>query len=603
MNNQSKNGKFGNKRGNSEIIFKARSVSRGVAVGRAVVLHGDKRQFYKINLEDHQIENEIRRFSASIRLSIRQLRKLTQKNQVAAGDLRTSIFETHIMLLEDFSFLTEIKETILRLKVNAEWAVKLVSDRYITKYKSLTVENLREKYIDLQDVADRILTALGGGKKNIRLENNSIIVAGEVYPSTLTELLESHPKAIITENGGWTSHTFILARELNLPAVTGLKGLLRRVKNGAEVVVDAYAGQVILNPEKETLKNYRVAATQFQTIDYSQAVTADSTLKTLDGHHISILANSDLPDVYQQAKVFGARGIGLYRSEFLFNQNKGFPTENEQIRAYRNIAEMVGDDCIHIRTFDLNFDQLTDNQTEHEKNPALGLRAIRLGISHKTQFQTQIRAILQASSSKKIDILLPMISDVSEIITAKKMLEIEAKQLIKKDIRIGSPQIGAMIEVPSAVWMIEEILDEVDFICLGTNDLVQYLLAVDRDNEAVSGWFNTLHPAVIKAIKKVLQTAEVKNKTAIVCGEMAGSPFYVPVLLGLGAKILSMNVRSMPPIRKIIANIAHEETLEIVKLIDKNRTAKEVEKNVFGFLRDNWSHLYPADSFIFPGSK
>ncbi len=591
--------KSGNINRNSETIIKARSVSRGVAVGKTVILYGNKRQFYKINLEDHQIESEIRRFNASIRLAVRQLKKLIRHDQLSVSKLSAGIFETHILLLEDKAFLCEIRNLISEQKINAEWSVKLVSERYITTYKSIKVENLREKYIDLQDVADRVLTALGGGKKNFKLEKNSIIVAGEVYPSTLTELLESQPKAIITENGGWTSHTFILARELNLPAVTGLKGLMRRVKNDSKIIVDAYQGQIIINPEEKTLQNYMLAAARFQTINYSQIEPGDSLPVTLDGNQITILANSDLPDVYKQAKRFGAHGIGLYRSEFLFNQYKGFPTENEQIKAYRNIAEMVGDERVHIRTFDLSFEQLTDNESNKEKNPALGLRAIRLGIAQKTQFETQIRAILQASHGRKIDFLLPMISDVSEIVTAKKMIEKEAKQLIKKDIRIGSPRIGAMIEVPSAVLMIEEILHEVDFICLGTNDLVQYLLAVDRDNETVAGWFNSLHPAVIRAIKIVLQGAEKYSKPAIICGEMAGSPYYVPLLIGLGAKQLSMNVNSILPVRKIISNIAFEETLELIKSIENCRTAGEVEKKAFNFISNKWLHLFPVDGYLF----
>ena len=384
--------------------------------------------------------------------------------------------------------------------------------------------------------------------------------------------------------------------------MTGLKGFLRRVKTGDEVIVDGFHGQVIVHPNAETLAEYKHAEAGFQQIDTQLLEKVGEPLKTLDGRQIIIKANSDLPDVYRQAKRFGAKGIGLYRSEFLFNQFKGYPTEKEQIKAYRKIAKMVGDDCVHIRTFDLSYEQLSDENLNKEKNPALGLRAIRLGIRNKSQFRVQIRAILQAAHGQKIDVLFPMISDVSEILTAKKIVEEEKKALRKKNIPCGDPNVGAMIEVPSAVLVIDRIIDEVDFICIGTNDLVQYLLAVDRDNETVSDWFRTLHPAVLKAIKIVLKSADERDKTAIVCGEMAGSPYYVPVLIGLGAKNLSMNVNSILPIRKIISNIAYEETLEIVKNIENARTSDECEEIIFQSIRKNWLHLFPNDNFIAPSA-
>jgi phosphotransferase system enzyme I (PtsI) len=585
----------------NEIRLNARAVSRGIAVGKIVCLHGRKRQYYKINLETSQIASELRRFRVAVRLAMRQLKKISSLRSDKIIETKVNIFEAHLLILGDKSLHLKIENTIKEQKVNAEWSVKIVTDDYIAKLKSIPDEHLRERYIDLEDVADRILTGLGGGNSTLRLEKNSIVVAKEVKPSTLIELTESEPQAIITENGGWTSHTFILARELNLPAVTGLKNFLRRVKTGDEVVVDGFGGQIILNPIEKTRQKYLAAAHEFQQDKSANLETIKGKLKTLDDKEIKIRANLDLPKDYAQAKRFGAQGIGLYRSEFLFNQFKGFPSEQEQVGAYRKIAQMVGEEAVRIRTFDLSVEQLADETEEKEKNPALGLRAIRLSFSHPNEFRVQLRALLQASTENNISIVLPMISDVAEILRTKKLLVREKDKLKKRKIEFGNPHLGAMIEVPSAVLMIDEIAEEVDFLCLGTNDLVQYLLAVDRDNEAVADWFRTLHPAVLRSIKTVLQAAERCEIPVVVCGEMAGSPVYAPVLLGLGATELSMNVNSIPRIRKIISEIALEEAQEIVGKLDECRTANEVEEAVSEFYQEKWAHLFSKD--IFPPNR
>lgn len=586
----------------SEIKLKAQAVARGVAIGKVVCLHGRKRQFYRISLEEPQIEKEIRRFRAAHRLAKLQLKKISSTAEIDNKNSKSSIFEAHLLILDDRSFLEKIEKNIREQKVNAEWAVKIVSEVYIGSYKAIADEHLREKYIDLEDVADRILAALGGGgKSSIKLEKNSIIVAKEVKPSTLMELSESNPKAIITEHGGWTSHTFILAREINLPAVTGLKGILRRVKTGDQVIVDGFNGQVILNPTKETAKKYKIAAAHFQEETNHQLKPVKEKLKTLDGFEITVRANLDLPQGYSKAKEFGAKGIGLYRSEFLFNQFKGFPPENEQIKAYRKIAGLVGDEGIRIRTFDLSIGQLAGENEEKEKNPALGLRAIRLILTHKIEFCLQIRSLLQASFENKIDIVLPMISDISEIIETKNIIEIEKENLRRKGIKFGNPQLGVMIETPAAVILADEIAREVDFFCLGTNDLVQYLLAVDRDNESVADWFRTLHPAVLRSIKIVLRAAEKNQIPAIVCGEMAGSPVYVAILIGLGATELSMNVNSIPRVRRTISSIAYEEAKEITEYIEKCRTTNDVEDYVRESFLKKWSHIFSVD--ILPAKK
>jgi phosphotransferase system enzyme I (PtsI) len=582
-----------------EIRLKARAMSRGVAIGHVVCLHGSTRQFYRIDIEDTAIERETRRARAAFRLARRQLNKLRTEASLGVPSV-PGIVDAQRAMIEDSSLLTKVEAAIAEQKVNAEWAVKVVTDGYVSKYKAITDQHLRDRYIDVEDVAERILNALGGGERSAPLGKDSIIVARELMPSTLAEQSGGQPTAVITEHGGWTSHTFILARELNLPAVTGVRKILRRVDTGDPAIVDGYNGRVILNPTEETLERYRLPAAQFQQINYNDVTVSDAESKTLDGREIIVRVNVDLPEVYKKAKRIGARGIGLYRSEFLFNRFKGFPTENQQYEAYREIAEFAGEDRVKIRTFDLGPEQVYGQSHEREKNPALGLRAIRLGLASLSHLRTQLRAILRAAHNNSIDLVIPMVSGVGEIADVRALIERERAVLGKKDLPAGNPRIGAMIEVPSAVLLIDEIVREVDFVCLGTNDLVQYLLAVDRDNESVAGWFRTLHPAVIRAMRSVIEAAAGSARPLTVCGEMAGSPFYLPLLIGMGANELSMNVNSILRVRKVISGLAYAETAELAREAEKCRTADEVESLLERYIDEKWPHLIQPDRLTRP---
>jgi phosphotransferase system enzyme I (PtsI) len=554
-------------------------------------------------LKDSEIEKELLRFRVAVRLAKSQLKKINVQTSEIASENKTSIFDAHLLMLEDKSLLSKIENAIKDEKINSEWAVKLVSDDYLTAYKTIADGHLRERYIDVEDVSERLQAALVVGEQKlvVRLEKNSIIVAKALKPSTLIELTDSQPRAIITETGGWTSHTFILARELNLPAVTGLKGILRRVQTGDEVIVDGYNGKVVLHPNKETSLKFKIEAAQFQETNSEKIESVKSPLKTLDGREITIRANVDLPSGYAKAERYGARGIGLYRSEFLFNRYKDFPTEDEQIEAYEKVAKSVGENGVRIRTFDLDVEQFAGKDAEKEPNQALGLRGIRFGLYRKKQFRTQLRALLRAAARNKIDIVLPMISDVSEILQTKAILEKEKSNLKKQKIKFGNPRIGAMIEVPATIFMVEEIVREVDFLSLGTNDLVQYLLAVDRDNESVANWFRTLHPAVLRSIKRVIDVAEASQIPLVICGEMAGSPVYAAILIGLGATELSMNPNSILRVRKTVSAIAFEEAREITKQLLKCQTSDGVEHLVSELFIKNWSHLFSPS--ILPGNK
>ncbi len=592
----------------SELTLQGRSVSRGVAVGKAVCLYGVKHQFYRSTLKDNEIEREIKRVRAAVRLARLRLRKIS----APAKESSNSILDVQFLILEDTSLLNQMENLIRSQKVNAEWAVKEISDKYLEAYKAIKDEYLRERYVDLEDVMERLMSALDGGVHNsLSFSGETIVVARELKPSTMVEILNGTINGIVTESGGWTSHTFILAREHGLPSTAGLKNVLRLIKTGDNIIVDGNKGLVYVNPSPEVLKKY--------TSPVSRPVQAAPPTKggtkvqakdrlpqqflTTDGREIVIRVNSDTAINYQEAKRLGARGIGLFRSEFLFNRERGFPSEKAQENEYHHIAGETGAHGICIRTFDIGLSQAFDEVGETEKNPALGLRAIRLGLANESIFRTQIRALLRASHGKKINIVLPMISDVAEILEAKKMIAEEKKALKKKGVATGRPKIGAMIEVPSAVLMAEEIAAEVDFLSLGTNDLVQYLLAVDRDNENVADWFRTLHPAVLRAVRHVLEAGKKYSIPVLVCGEMSGSPVYSVILVGLGAAELSMSVKAIPRVTEVISQISYKDAAGIVKKLMLARTADEAEKLVRQEFSRKWPHLFTLETLPQPRKK
>ncbi|MEO6656011.1 MAG: phosphoenolpyruvate--protein phosphotransferase [Pyrinomonadaceae bacterium] len=570
-------------------------MSRGIGIGRIVFLYGEKRHFFRIDLNSAEIDAEISRLHTSVAESIRQLRLLATNSDFGPTQPVSSIFGVHLLIIEESSFIEKIAKVITHEKVNAEWALKIVTDQYLDRQISVADTQFREKYLDIEDVSDRLLHALVGSASLGQLTHSgAVIVARELQPSTIMELTRSKPVAFVTEHGGWTSHTSILAREFKLPMVTGVRDLENVFSNGDEVIVDGINGQVILSPEMETIKRFRAPISE-NIVSSELPIELDEPARTLDGTHIVIQANVDIPEGYQLAKYFGAEGIGLFRSESLISRPGIIPSEDEQIAAYRQMAEVAGESGVKIRTFDVGIEQLGGDNHESESNPALGLRSIRLSLTDTTHFRSQIRAILRAAVGHKIDIVLPMVSGVSEVLRSKAIIAEERKRLENEQIPVGDPKLGAMIEVPSSVLTAHEIAGRVDFLCLGTNDLVQYLLAVDRDNDSVADWYQTLHPAVIRAISEVLATSKVSGIPVIVCGEMAGSPFYLPVLIGLGARELSMNVNSIQQIRHLISGITIMDTEALVDSIKTNETAAETEEMLREHYLSNWSHLFPAD--------
>lgn len=579
-------------------MLSGRAVSRGISVGTVLCLHGRKRQFYRRDITGEETDSEIARFRDAVEAARNQLVRIGEGSDRNGGENRLRIFEVHRLFLEDRSLLRQIESMIVEQRVNAEWAVKVVTDKYVARYKSLSDKHLQEKYIDLEDVAERLLSALGGGEEqSYTFGDETIIVAKELNPSTLIELSRKHPGAVVTENGGWTSHTFILARELDLPAVTGIKELLRRVETGDRMIVDGYNGRIILRPDSETIERFSTSAEKARS-PVTDEIPVGADPETLDGHRITIRANLDISRDYGEASRLGARGIGLFRSEFLFNQNRGFPAEEEQVESYSRIAKEANEHGIRIRTFDLSISQVAGGMLSKETNPALGVRGIRLSIRYETVFRTQIRALLRAAAGNFISIVLPMVSDAAEVRWAREIVADERRRLEADGISHGDPALGVMIEVPAAVLSIGRILNEADFVNIGTNDLVQYILAVDRDNEEVADWFRTLHSSVLESLRIVLAAAEERGKPAIVCGEMAGSPLYVPILIGLGATELSMNVNSIGRVRHLVSHIAKEECADVLEEISALPDGHDKDERVHEIYHRKWAHLADFENLL-----
>jgi phosphotransferase system enzyme I (PtsI) len=570
------------------------SVSDGIVVGRVLRLNDGTRQVYRATLNEDEIGREIRRLRAAVRLARRQLLAIKARAEKELGANQAYIFDAHLLMLEDRKLIDEIENFISQERANAEWAVKVVADRLLAVYSEIEDEYLRERGSDIEDVTQRLLIALSGGESGHArtLKEDAVIVAENLLPSAIAELDFEHARAIATDAGGWTSHTAIIARGLSIPAVVGLRDLHRRARTGDLIIVDATQGEVILHPAPATIEKYRAEAAHVSQHRGATAEQERAPLFTLDGKEICLRANVELPAEYEGVKRFGARGIGLYRSEFLLTHRGVMPDEDEQCEAYKRIVELSREDGATVRLFDLGGDKLAGGTGEGEHNPALGLRAIRFSLQHQDVLRTQARAIHRAAAHGRLNIVLPMVSDLRDVRRAKVIINEERESLKSAGVRVGSIKIGAMIEVPSAVFLADKIAREVDFFSLGTNDLVQYLLAVDRGNDDVADWFRSLHPSVLESIRRTLVAAEAASIPAVVCGEMAGTPAYAVMLIGLGAKELSMTPYSLPRVRRVVAGIRQSDAREIAMRSLECETADDVEELVRTEFSTRWPQLF-----------
>lgn len=564
--------------------FTGIAASAGYAIGEAYILQNQEIKVIKKKLSEAQKPAELARLEQEISTAKQEIEELRLLTSQKIGDVEAEIFDAHIMLLEDPEYLSGIRDKINVEAYNAEWAVEEVTEQFLAIFTSLDDEYIRERAADLKDVSQRLLRRLMGISqvKLSELSGKKVVIARELTPSDTTQLNRDVIIGIVTSIGGRTSHSAIMARSLEIPAVVGVQSVLDFVTANDIVIVDGIEGKVIINPSEEVLKDYEKKQEEFAA---KQSALQDFVHKpsfTKDGVQVELAANIGSPEDAHNAVKNGAEGIGLYRTEFLYMGRKNLPTEEEQFLAYKEVAEIFGKHPVVIRTLDIGGDKELDYlDLPKEMNPFLGYRAIRLCLDRVDLFKTQLRAILRASVYGNIKIMYPMIATLEELRAANALLSEVKGELRSANIPFNQElEIGMMIEIPSAAVMADMFAKEVDFFSIGTNDLVQYTMAADRMNERVSYLYQPFNPAVLRLIQGVIAAAHKENKWAGMCGEMAGDAAAIPVLLGMGLDEFSMSASSIPAARKLLSALSRKELEDIAREVLLMSDAKEIRQYI-----------------------
>jgi phosphotransferase system enzyme I (PtsI) len=537
-------------------------------------------QFYYVRIPAAGVRAEVRRLRKAITEARAQLKGIKARLTRELGYRHAFILDAHLLMIEDKEFVGEIEQEIRTQLVNAEWAIHDVTTRLAEAYKQVSDAYLRERVSDIEDITVRLLTILSGHKSFSlsNLEDDVVVVAASIWPSTVGELDFNHVLGFATDAGGLTSHSAIIARALELPAAVGLHDVTRQVRSGDAIIVDGAAGEVILNPSKPVIREYmrkRRASARRRA-----GPAPFEPAQTLDGVRITMRANVELPSEIESLALFGAEGIGLYRSEFLFlNRLPELPTEDEQYEVYRRLAEASGEAGANIRVFDLGGDKLTLEGFKQEANPALGLRAIRLSLRAENIFRSQLRSILRANLHGRLRIVLPLITTISELREAKRIIaEVKLELGAARVGHNAALPIGIMIEVPAAAMIADALAREADFLSIGTNDMIQYLLAVDRANENVAHLYQPLHPAVLRTIAHLVRSAEAAGVPLELCGEMAANPVQAIAVIGMGIRAVSMVPASIPLIKSAIRSVDLSNVKPIMDEAMKLASSVDVEK-------------------------
>jgi phosphotransferase system enzyme I (PtsI) len=561
-----------------EIVFRGSGVSSGVVWGRALKMDSHNRLILKVLVDD--AEAEVRRFLKAIEASKEQLQALKLQLEDKVGSEHSVILETHFLILEDRMLHAEILESIRLNRSNAEWAVTQAADRLVHAYESLSDEYFRERHSDLEHVVERIISNLSGDQPFSwgNLPEDVIIVAHDFNPSNFATMDLAKVRGLVLESGGRTSHTAIISRGLRLPVVMGIRDFLASVSTGDSLLLNGDKGQVIVNPTTENIESARRQMEALATAAKLELPLSAEMALTRDGTPISLLANTELPHEWTSAKACGSEGIGLHRSEFLyFAHPNGFPGMEEQLAVYGLLAREMSPHPVAIRTLDAGSERILNSpDSEYLTNPSMGLRGIRLSLHIKDAFRTQIEAIVRAGCEGKIEMVLPMVSTVEEIWQAKELITEVRTTLKNSGLDVPEIPLGVMIEVPAAVLSLDVLAKECDFLCVGTNDLIQYMLAVDRGNPQVAYLFQPLHPSVLACLARISEVTAKMKKPVRICGEISSNPFFAVLLLGMGFTQLSMNPLSIPTIRKVLQEVSMDASRKIAQKALTFITAQEV---------------------------
>ncbi len=564
-------------------MLKGKGVSRGIGLGNVVVLKKVERKIEKKTIENEQVEHELERLHKALNEVINET-EIQLKN---ISGTESDIMQAYLMILQDPSLISETENAIKNDKYNAEYAVEVGFNSVVQIFQNMDDEYMASRAGDILDIKNRVLGKMLN-EKTIDLSNlkpNTIIVATELTTSETAKLDLKNISGIITEIGGENSHTSIMARTHAIPAITGIENATSIFKNNDNVAIDGTLGEIYVNPTEEEKQKLLTLQKQLEEEKLELEKYKNEETKTIDGTKVKLYANIGILKDVEVAIKNTAEGIGLFRSEFLYMDSDTMPTEKSQFEVYKNVAEMMQDKEVIIRTLDIGGDkELKYLKLEKEANPFLGFRAIRLSLDNLPLFKTQLRAILRASAFGKIEIMFPMISSIDELRQAKKVLEECKKELDDENIEYDKNiKVGIMIEIPSAALIADKLAKECDFFSIGTNDLIQYTVAVERGNERISKLYTKFHPSVIKLIKMAIDGAHSANIICGMCGEAAGDKLYIPLLIGLGLDEFSMNSNSLLNARKRINNLDKAECVKLSEEILQMSSAEEVEERLKEF--------------------
>ncbi|ANE76222.1 phosphoenolpyruvate-protein phosphotransferase PtsI [Dickeya solani] len=565
-------------------------VSPGIAFGKALLLKEDEIVVNRKKISADQVDQEIELFLTGRAKASKQLEAIKQKAAETLGPEKEAIFEGHIMLLEDEEFEQEIISLIKDDHASADAAAFSVIETQAKALEELDDEYLKERAADMRDIGKRLLkNILGLHIVDLGdIQDEVILIAKDLTPSETAQLNLNKVLGFITDIGGRTSHTSIMARSLELPAIVGTTDATQKIKNGDFIILDGVNNKIYQNPEQATIDQLKAVQEQYDTEKYELAKLKDLPAISLDGHQVEVCANIGTVRDVAGAERNGAEGVGLYRTEFLFMDRDALPTEEEQFLAYKAVAEAVGEQAVIVRTMDIGGDKdLPYMDLPKEENPFLGWRAIRICLDRKEILHSQLRAILRASAFGKLRIMFPMIISVEEVRTLKAELEMLKGQLrAEGKVFDETIEVGVMVETPAAAAIAHHLAKEVDFFSIGTNDLTQYTLAVDRGNELISHLYNPMSPAVLTLIKQVIDASHAEGKWTGMCGELAGDERATLLLLGMGLDEFSMSAISIPRIKKIIRNANYEDAKALAEQALAKPTAEELSSLVSRFIKE-----------------
>ncbi|MBC2398484.1 phosphoenolpyruvate--protein phosphotransferase [Clostridium tetanomorphum] len=556
------------------------SASSGIAIGKALILKDNNSEILSKKVDNVQDENE--RFKLAVEKGKQQLEKTIVKTKEKLGEEKSKIFEAHLLMLDDPEFVGTISSKILNEKVNSEYAVKTTSEELALIFEQLDDDYMRERAADIKDVSNRLINILMGAE-NVSIgdiEEECIIIAKDLTPSDTAQIDKEKVLGFATEIGGVTSHSAIIARSIGIPAVLGIGKEISTVKENDLLILDGAKGVLIVNPNEETLNDYKSKMEDEEEIRKNLLQYKELESVTIDNRKVEIAANIGSVEDAENAINNGAEGVGLFRTEFLYMSKQELPSEEEQFIAYKEVLQKLKGNPVIIRTLDIGGDKkLSYLPIQEELNPFLGYRAIRLCLDRKDIFKTQLRALLRASHYGKLKIMFPMISSLQELREGKAVLEQCKTELKNEGIAFNEEvEVGIMIEIPSAAVISDALAKEVDFFSIGTNDLIQYTIAVDRMNEKVSYLYDFFNPAVLRLIKTVIDNGHKEGKYVGMCGEMAGNINLIPLLLGMGLDEFSMSASSVLKARSKIRSLKYEDCKTLVPKVMELGTSHEIRE-------------------------